>query len=201
MKKINNRILAISLLVLVAIFAIARLVRAPKLEGNVRKELVNLDRTKITEVRIASRDSLVALVKEDGKWNVVKGEKKIDADSAAVSRLLQTIQLIEASRMASRKKDKWAAFKVDSTGTHISVYYDGDKEADFIVGSFGFNQTPGAGGNQIGQGIAAYTYVRLADEDAVYTVDGFLGASVPGGVKDWAKKPKSTPPDSTGTSN
>ncbi|HZY82448.1 MAG TPA: DUF4340 domain-containing protein [Cyclobacteriaceae bacterium] len=196
MKKINNKILAISLVVLVGVFVVARLVRAPKLEGNLRKELVNIDRTKVTEVRIASRDSLVTLVKENDKWNIVRGEKKIEADSAAVSRLLQTIQLVEATRMASRKKDKWAGFKVDSTGTNISVYYGGDKEADFIVGSFGFNQTPGNGGIQGGQGIAAYTYVRLADEDEVYIVDGFLGASVPSGTKDWAKKPAS-PTDST----
>jgi hypothetical protein len=200
MKKINNKILAIALAVLVAIFVLARVFRAPKLEGNVRKELVNLDRTKITEVRIASRDSLVTLAKDGDKWNVVRNEKKIEADSAAVARLLQTIQLVEASRMASRKKDKWAGFRVDSTGTNVTVYYDGDKEADIVVGSFGFNQSPGGGG-QFGQGISPYTYVRLADEDEVYIVDGYLGASLPTTLRDWVKKPVPAPADTTSSQN
>lgn len=191
MKKINNKILAIALVVLVGIFVAVRLFRAPKRENNTRRELVYLDRTKITEVRITSGDSAVRLVKENDKWNVLKNEAKFEADSANVERLLQTIQILQSTRMASRKKEKWPEFKVDETGTNVSVYYDGDKEADFMVGSLGFNQSQGGGQNQfggMGQGVSAYTHVRLADEDEVYVVDGFLGASVPAGSNDWKKK-------------
>jgi hypothetical protein len=187
MKKINNKILAIGLAVLVGIFVVSRIFRSPKLDGNVRKELVNLDRTKITEVRISSSDSAVRLVKENGKWSVVRNEVKAEADSASVSRMLQTVQLIEAARMASRKKEKWAEFKVDSTAINVAVYYGNAKEADFQVGRFGINQTPGGGG-QFGQGMSPYTYVRLSDEDEVYIVDGFLGGMLPTGLNDWKKK-------------
>lgn len=196
MKKINNKVLAIGLVVLVGIFVLARVFRSPKLESNVRKELVSLEVPKITEVRISSPDSSVQLVKENGKWNVVKDQDKYEADSAAVLRTLQTIQLIEAKRMISRKKDKWAGFKVDSTGTHVVVYYDGDKEADFQVGTLGFNQTPG-GNAQFGQGMSPYTYVRLTGEDEVYIVDGFLGGMLPTGLSEWKKKPTPAPPDTT----
>ncbi|HMJ69959.1 MAG TPA: DUF4340 domain-containing protein [Cyclobacteriaceae bacterium] len=195
MKKINNKILAIGLAVLVGIFVVSWIFRSPKLESNVRKELVNLDRTKITEVRISAADSAIRLVKVNGKWNVVKNDINVEADSAAVSRMLQTVQLIEATRMASRKKEKWAEFKVDSTATSVAVYYDGDKEADFQVGRFGFNQSPGGGG-QFGQGMAPYTYVRLSDEDEVYIVDGFLGGMLHTGLNDWKKKTP-TPADTT----
>lgn len=191
MKKINNKILAITLVVLVGIFVTVRLFRAPKRENNARRELVYLDRTKITEVRITSGDSAVRLVKENDKWNVMKNEASYEADSAAVERMLQTIQILKSTRMASRKKEKWAEFKVDEKGTNVSVYYDGDKEADFMVGSLGFNQnaaTQSQFGGGMGQGISAYTHVRLTDEDEVYVVDGFLGASVPTGVNDWKKK-------------
>lgn len=195
MKKINNKILAIGLVVLVAVFVLAKVFRAPKLEGNVRKELVTLDRTKITQVLISSSDSSTQLIKESGTWKVARGQSKYEADSGAVARMLQTIQLIEATRMATRKKDKWGGFKVDSTGTNISVYYGEDKEADFQVGTFGFNQSPGGNG-QFGQGMAPYTYVRLTGEDEVYVVDGFLGGVVPTGLNEWKKKIP-PPPDTT----
>jgi hypothetical protein len=196
MKKINNKILAIGLVVLVGIFVLARVFRSPKLESNVRKELVSLQVPRITEVRITSPDSSVQLVKENGKWSVLKDKNKYEADSATVTRMLQTIQLIEAKRMISRKKDKWAGFKVDSTGTNVSVYYDGAKEADFIVGTLGFNQSPGGNG-QFGQGMSPYTYVRLADEEEVYIVDGFLGGMLPAGLNDWKKKFTPPPADTT----
>lgn len=187
MKKINNKILVIGLVVLVGIFVLARVFRAPKLESNVRKELVYLDREKITEVRITGRDSSIQLVKENDRWNAVSGQNNYEADSGAVARMLQTIQLIEATRMATRKQDKWAGFKVDSTGTSVSVYYGDDKEADFMVGGLAFNQSPG-GNSQIGQGMSPYTYVRLADEDEVYIVDGFLGGMLTPSLTAWRKK-------------
>jgi hypothetical protein len=195
MKKINNKILAIGLVVLVGIFVLSKLFRSPKLESNVRKELVNLDRTKITQVRIAGTDSSITLLKENNKWNVVRNETRFEADSATVERMLQTVQLIEASRMASRKKDKWAEFKVDSAGTNVSVYYGSDKEVEIVVGNFGFNQSPGGGG-QFGQGMSPYTYVRLSDEDEVYIVDGFLGGMLPTNMNEWKKKPLPIPADS-----
>jgi hypothetical protein len=176
MKKINNKILAIGLLALVGIFVLTKVFRSPKLESNVRKELVNLDRTRITEVRIEGADSSVILLKENNNWTVGRNDVKLDADSATVERMLQTLQLIEASRMASRKKEKWAEYKVDSTGTSVSVFLGGDKEAEFVVGNVGFTQN------------APYTYVRLSDEDEVYVVDGFLGAMVPTGLSDWKSK-------------
>lgn len=196
MKKINNKVLAIGLIVLVSAFVLARLFRSPKLESNVRKELVSLEVSKITEVRITSPDSAVQLLKENGKWSVIKGQNKYEADSAAVLRTLQTIQLIEATRMISRKKDKWAGFKVDSTGTNVAVFYDGDKEADFQVGTLGFNQSPGGNG-QFGQGMSPYTYVRLTGEDEVYIVDGFLGGMLPTSLAEWKKKPAPILPDTT----
>lgn len=183
MKKINNKILALGLVVLVGIFVVSRLVRAPKLEGNVRRELVKLDITKVTEVRIAAADSSVSLLKENGQWNVQNGQNKIEADSGAVARMLQQIQALQALRMASRKKEKWADYKVDSSATHVSVFYGSDKEADFYVGKIDVTQQPNNP-----QGFSAFTYIRLDDEDEVYVVEGFLGSALPPGPGAWKKR-------------
>jgi Domain of unknown function (DUF4340) len=190
MKKINNKVLAIGLLVLIGIFVVTRLYRTPGLEGNVRKELVNIDAASISEVRIAKADSVIILKKENNQWTVTKNEVKLEADSGLVARMIQSTKELRAKRMASRKKEKWAEFQVDaSQGTTVSLFADGDKEAEFVVGKFGFNQAPGGGGGQFGgQNIAAYTYVRLADEEEVYIVDGFLNASYPAAIGEWKLK-------------
>jgi hypothetical protein len=183
MKKINNKVLLIGLIVLVGIFVVARLFRAPKLESNARHELISLEVPKITSVKISTKDSVVTLEKENNQWSVSRGQEKSPADSAAVVRMLQSIQLIDATRMASRKKEKWAEFKVDSTSTRVEVYYDKDKEADFHIGKLGMNQMRSPQG-----GIDAYTYIRLNDEDEVYIVNGFLGATVSPSFNSWKKK-------------
>ena len=186
MKRINNKLLAIGLVVLIGIFVLAKVFRAPKLDSNVRKELVTLDKAKVTAVRLTGPDSSIQLVKENNKWNVVKDQNTYEADSGAVARMLQTIESIEAASMATRKKEKWSEFQVDSAATNVVVYYGDDKEADFQVGRFGFNQTPGAN-PQSGQGMTPYTYVRLTDEDDVYIVDGFLGGILSTGLNNWRK--------------
>jgi hypothetical protein len=191
MKKINNKILIIGLAVLVGIFVISRLFRSPKLEGNIRKELVKLDTADISEIRMTTagdQPKLIKLVREGGAWNAVQDDKPYPADKSAVNSLLVTISDLNAVRMVSRKKDKWETYNVGEKSTGVSVYTGGSVEAEFRVGKTGFNQTQG--GQQFGgsQGIEAYTYVRMSDEDEVYMVNGFLEATFNRSLKDWRDK-------------
>ena len=192
MKKINNKVLVIGLAVLVGIFVVSKLFRSPKLESNIRKELVGLDTADITEVRMTSsgdQPRTIKLIKEKDKWMVTQDDKSYPADKSVVSNLVSTVASLNAERMVSRKQDKWDSFSVDEKSTVVSVYEDGNKAAEFRVGKTGFNQSRGAGGfGQQGQGIEAYTYVRMADEDEVYSVNGFLEATFNRGVNDLRDK-------------
>jgi hypothetical protein len=169
MKKLNNKILLGALVVLAAIFVVARLFRAPGLESNTRKELVRVDTGAVSQVRVATATGEIALQKKSTGWTVNSQGETFEADAATVKILLQQIMSMRAERMVSRKKEKWGTFKVDSTATRVYIYQDGDLKADVYVGKTGFAQ---GGGSAYGGG--AYTYVRLAGEDEVYTVNGFL---------------------------
>jgi hypothetical protein len=190
MKKINNKILVIGLAALVGIFVIAKLFRSPRLEGNIRKELVKLDTADITEIRMTSsgdQPKLVKLIRGQGKWTAVQDDKSYPADKSAVNSILTSVSDLNAVRMVSRKKDKWDSYNVGEKSTNVSVYVDGDREAEFRVGKTGFNQNPSQ--QQFGrQGIEAFTYVRMADEDEVYIVNGFLEASFNRSINDWRDK-------------
>src|SRR6188472_4277522 len=100
MKKINNKVLVIGLAVLVGIFVISRLFRSPRLEGNIRKELVKLDTAEVSEIRMTSTTSdkprLIKLIREDKGWQAVQEDKSYPADKSAVKSLLSTIAEINA---------------------------------------------------------------------------------------------------------
>jgi hypothetical protein len=191
MKKINNKVLVIGLAVLVGIFVISRLFRSPKLEGNIRKELVKLDTADISEIRMTTsgeQPKLVKLVREGNAWKAVQEDKSYPADKSALTSLLSTVADLNAVRMVSRKKDNWDSYNVGEKSTNVSVYTGGSVEAEFRVGKTGFNQAPG-GQQQFGrQGIEAFTYVRMADEEEVYMVNGFLEATFNRSINDWRDK-------------
>jgi hypothetical protein len=192
MKKINNKVLIIGLAVLVGIFVVSKIFRSPKLESNIRKELVGLDTADITEVRMTSagdQPATIKLMREKNKWMVIQEDKSYPADKSAVNSLLSTVASLNAERMVSRKQDKWDSYSVGEKSTIVSVYEGGSKATEFRVGKTGFNQNPASGGfGQQGQGIEAYTYVRMADEDEVYSVNGFLEATFNRTVNDLRDK-------------
>ncbi len=186
MKKLNNKILAIAFVALAIVFFATRWMRSSSLQGNIRSELVSLEPDQLTEVQIASRDSVLRLVKEGNHWQLIKGENKAEADSGSIGRMIQTLSNLRAKRMASRKKEKWSEYKVDSSATHVSAFYGSSKQVELHIGTLGFNQNPNGGG--MNQGIEPYTFVRLEGEDDVYVVDGFLSATFSPSFKEWKKK-------------
>ena len=185
MKKLSNKILLISLVVLVAIFAASRIFRSPGLESTVRKELVKLDTATVDEVRILpakERAEEIKLVREGNNWKVSKGTRTEPGNITSVKGMLGSLVNLQAQRIASRKKEKWQDYNVGDNSTHVSVYKGGDQVADFHVGKLGFVQSADGGFG------GAYTYVRLSDEDEVYTVEGFLESSFNNSFNDWRDK-------------
>ncbi|MEK6783042.1 MAG: DUF4340 domain-containing protein [Bacteroidota bacterium] len=174
MKKLSNTILLVSLVILVAIFAASRLFRSPGLESNLRKDLVKVDTAVISEIRILpSKDHVeeVKVVHVGNAWKVSKGSRTELGNTTMVKSMLSSLSNLQAQRMASRKKEKWSDYNVGENSTHVSVYQGNIRVADFHVGKLGFTQSSSGGFG------GAYTYVRLSDENEVYTVEGFLESS------------------------
>jgi Domain of unknown function (DUF4340) len=187
MKKINNKILIVALVGLVGVFVLSRLFRSPGLESNLRKDLVVLDSTAVTEIRILpsnARDQVIKLARAGNRWTVERENKKYDADASSVKSILGMLGRVDAERMVSRKKDKWETYNVGEKSTHITIYYGADQKASLHIGKSGFNQ--GSSGGMYGGG--AYTYVRLSDENEVYVVNGFFESAWNRPFNDWRNK-------------
>ncbi|HNP94995.1 MAG TPA: DUF4340 domain-containing protein [Cyclobacteriaceae bacterium] len=182
MKKFSNKILIIVLVALVAIFALSRIFRSPKLESNLRKELVKIDTAAVTEVRInreADGGGEVRLKRDGNTWKVTTDNKEAEAGVGAVKSMLGVMKDLQAQRMVARKKEKWDSYQVGESSTRVTAYNGSEKLADFRVGKTGFSQ--GQGG---GQG-SAYTYLRLTDEDEVYSSEGFITSHFNRSFDDW----------------
>lgn len=184
MKKLSNKILLAGLVVLVGIFAASRFFRSPGLESNLRKDLLTLDTAKIDEIKILpskERTEELRLVREGNLWKVIKGTRQEPASKTSVKNLLSSLNMV-AQQMVSRKKEKWEEFNVGTNSTHVTVFNEGNKLADFHVGKLGFTQNSSGGFG------GSYTYVRLSDEDQVYSVDGFLEPTFNSTFNDWRDK-------------
>ncbi len=134
---------------------------------SLRSELVEIDTAKATMVEISGPKGDVKLTKNNEGWAVtLSGGEKATKENVVKS-LLQTLNTIEPSRLASRKKEAWRDYEVDSTGTRVKVY-NGDKVAtDIVLGRFGVE------GQQ-----SFYSFVRLFEDENVYVANGFMKMSI-----------------------
>lgn len=107
MKKLSNKMLIIALVLLVAVFVLSRLLRAPGLDSNLRKILVQVDTAKVSEVRIRPSgypDEEISLRRSGNHWKVVRAKQESEADEALVKSMIGMLVRVEPQRLVSRKK-------------------------------------------------------------------------------------------------
>ncbi|MDX2195298.1 MAG: DUF4340 domain-containing protein [Cytophagales bacterium] len=174
--KINIKTLLIVVGALAVLLVVTKLYKAPKSEKTLKTDILELDSAKIAGIYIYPKGSLTDPLKiswSGGDYKVSKNDKAYDADKKAVQQLLNEILAIKSQGLASKNKAKWRDFDVtDSLGIRVKVLKNDDEVLqEFIVGKFTYEQ--GNSSNPYG-GISGTSYVRLADEDEIYTVKGFL---------------------------
>ncbi|UXP31395.1 DUF4340 domain-containing protein [Reichenbachiella agarivorans] len=169
MKKIGNIKLIILLLVLVGIyFALDFSVRKNRSES-IRSELVNLDIPLVSKIEIASPKNNVSLAKKGEEWELtLPNGKDVVASASSVSNILNTLSSIKPSRLASKKKEQWKEYQVDTAGTEVKIYQGNELTLDIILGRFSMESQQ-----------SYSSFVRLADESEVYNVKNFMAFSVP----------------------
>ena len=128
-----------------------------------KDELVVMDTTKISKIEIISEGKTTTITREGKKW-MTEGKP---AKWTSISTMLGALRSIKPSRLASRSEEKWSEFQVDTAGTEVKLYEDGNKSLDIILGRFGVE----------GQR-SFYTYVRLADDKDTYVAANFMSMSV-----------------------
>lgn len=173
MKKLNNKILIISFLVLSGIFVLSKIFRSPTLSSNLDADAFEVDTAKITGIHIQPKiDSLkeLRLVKEKNKWFISRAEVSANVRLHRIKSLMAAVAQLKPERIVSRKKDKWRQYNVDdSTSTLVSFLDEKNELLSLKVG----NEANGI------------TYVRIADEEEIYAMSGSLQEQFNKSFNDW----------------
>lgn len=167
----NNRTLLLILVILLAVYGLSRIFSGRQ-ERSFRSELIQVDTSQVTSIVIvpqAGPDAAeIVLKRENSGWIASRQEQNTRALPDAVDRLLAGLSNIKTRRIAAKSPERWPEYEVgDGQGIRVRVFEEGDLREDFIIGRFAFNQ----------QNQTATSFLRLAGQDEVYAVDGFLGMS------------------------
>jgi len=175
-KKLNLKTLLIILAVLAGIYLISTL--SGNKERSFRSVIAEVDTAKVTDIKIRS-EKLDLTLRRTGEfsWEINSDGKNYTADRGVVRTILGQFVSMRPERVAATTSEKWNDYEVDKESSVRVTLKGGSKTlADLYIGKFSFTQPPQSGmQNQMQQQRGKMTsFVRHADGDNVYAVDGFL---------------------------
>jgi hypothetical protein len=146
-----------------------------------RTRLVDVDTATVNKMVIESttQHRRVTLSEDTAGWTVTDDAtvERYPADANSVQRALQQLNELNIKSVATRNPEKYTRFKVDSTGTKVSLYNDDTLLSSIYVGA----------PQMVSRG-QYNSYVRPAEAEAVYTVEGFLNSTFGRNVDEWRDK-------------
>jgi len=165
--KKGNKTLGILFFVLLIIVILVFVTDLGKKERTFRDVLVDIDTSNVTEILIYPKSQglqELRIFKENNEWNIALANGKYaQVPQSKITNIFTELLKIKPKRLAGRGIDKWSSFQVDSTGSRVKVIEDGLTTLDIILGRMSFQQPR-----------TVNTFVRLAKDNDVYEVDGFL---------------------------
>ncbi|MGM0587850.1 MAG: DUF4340 domain-containing protein [Bacteroidota bacterium] len=146
-----------------------------------RAELVTVEPENVNRILIENegRGYPITLQKEDEQWMVQsrEGTTSYPANQQAVESALDELTALNIKALVTRDAQKHARYQVDSTGTDVKLF-NGDSQLAHVI----------LGKPQIISRSQFNTYMRLSDENDVYSVEGFLSASFNKDIPNWRDK-------------
>ncbi len=175
MRRSNNKILIIVLVVLLGGFVLTRVFRAPSLERNIEEDLLTLDTAQVSAIHITpavDNKAEIKLIRSGVDWKVQYRGRTAQVEMNQLNSALGSISEIHADRILTRKKEKWTDYNVDTTGTHVTVILNQGTQKEFWVGKLS-----GSG-----------NCIRIEGEDDVYEVKEALERNFNKNFSAWRDK-------------
>lgn len=189
-KLLNTKILIILLAVLAIVLIVTNLNK--KEDRTFRSELVDIDTTRVTKMEIIPKTGsgpTITITKTGDEWDLKAEGKSYKPDASSLRNILVELTRMRTERVAATSKADWAEFEVtDSTATRLKVFAGKKVVADVYLGKFSYSQPSDIQNPQQRQQTRMFTHVRLAGEDAVYVVEGFIKMSIQPNVDSYRAK-------------
>jgi hypothetical protein len=178
MKTIKNRTLLILFLILAVIAVIMFFYDRNKGERSFKSELFTVDSSKVSEITIYPKGKMnnpLRLVKTGKTWEIKSEKNTYPADTLVIQRIIGALCKVVPERVAGSDKSSWKELGItDSLGTHVVVGQANSTIADLWIGKISISQGNNRSGYGRNQNIIIKSHVRVAGDDRVYVVDGFL---------------------------
>lgn len=165
--KFSVKNLIIILAVLVIGFIVLQYTKRDNKSKVLKSELVALDTASVTKIEVLSPKGEVILNKEGSNWMVNADDAPKRTKKGVVKSVLNNLNSIKPGRLAAKTESKWKDYQVDSTGTRVKVYEGNELATDIVLGRFGVE----------GQR-SYYTFVRLFEDENVYTAKDFMKMNI-----------------------
>ena len=177
MKRVNNKYLLIAVVVLALLALIMVVFDKYKGERTFRAELFSVDSTAVTSIIVYPKDKTktpINLIRNGKSWEVKQESRSYPADTAVISRILKALVNVKTERVAATGKDGYKGLEItDSLSSRVVVNQGKSIAADFRLGKISFSRNNNSGNGQ-NQNVDVKSYIRVADDEKVYAVDGFL---------------------------
>ncbi len=180
-KKLSIKVLVGIFAILLAFVIVSELVDMDSGERTFKSDIVQIDSSKITEVLIypkAHPDTAITLKKTGTAWQLFYNGRRYKPNQNMISNIINELLKIKAQRVAATDKEKWSKYEVaDTSATRVQVKHGKELAADFYIGKFSFKQRGNPMMQQnpyMRQQPQITSYVRIANDDNVYAVDGML---------------------------
>jgi hypothetical protein len=175
--KINNKTLIIIFAVLALLVVVFLLYDSHHGERSFKSNLFTVDSAKVTAITIYPKSKgkkEIRLVKTGANWEVKCDNKSYPADTFSLKRILQALAHVKVESVACNDKSCWTEFDVtDTSSAHVVVEQDNQVTADFRTGRISVAQSSGMQYNRNRNGDVK-SHIRVADDERVYVVAGFL---------------------------
>lgn len=184
-RKLNPLVLIALLAVLIIAVVVVLRMDARKQKGSFLTELINADSQKTTSIVVIPKgivEDAITLEKNDDRWMVGSHGKMYQANREHIARIFEALSPMIPEQLVSRSRENWPEYEIeDVTGTRVKIYEGKRLSGDFTYGKLSFQQQMMQGQ----QRPKISTFVRLQDQDDVYSVDGFLGSAFPAIVRQY----------------
>lgn len=131
--------------------------------------IVAVDTTKVDRIQFVTAGSpqdMYELNHTPEGWRATKGTVVISPKPDVLSAIFKSLAQLNANRIVTSDKAKYLEYELEADKAGRVTAWQGNKKlADIFVGGFRFDQATRT----------ASSFVRLADHDDVYEVEGFSG--------------------------
>lgn len=206
-KNNSNKLLWLLLALLIVVILLTQVFKFGNTKNTFNSNIITIDTAAITSISITTQENPLNTLKfnkqPNNEWVMTENNNNTTIDKQKINGLFYALLAVKPQALVSNNPSQFANYDVqEGKGTQVKVMQNTTEVANFIVGKFTLSEptapkgaTPNPAMQQQQQQQPNITsYVRLANKNEVYAVNGMLSMAFNRKPEDFLPTPN-TPVD------